>query len=188
VLRCSITDGRRLQSREAVLDAIARNLAGGVDWIQIREKDLSARELFDLVQCARALPNPAGTKIIVNTRVDVALAAGAAGAHLPSESPAPRRWRAVTPPDFLIGVSCHTLDEVRAAEQDGADYIFFGPVFAPLSKPSDLTPRGLDQLADAAHAVRIPILALGGITKDNASQCMSAGAAGIAAISLFQTC
>ena len=87
-----------------------------------------------------------------------------------------------------MGVSCHTLDEARAAEQDGADYIFFGPVFAPRSKPSDLPSRGLDQLAEVAHSVTIPILALGGITKDNASQCTSAGAAGIAAISLFQTC
>jgi thiamine-phosphate pyrophosphorylase len=188
VLRCHITDRRQLPSREALLDAIARNLAAGVEWIQIREKDLSARDLFDLVQCARALPNSAATKVLVNTRVDVALAAGAEGAHLPSGSPAPRHWRAITPLDFLIGVSCHTLEEARAAEHDGADYIFFGPVFAPRSKPSDLPPRGLDQLTQVAHSVGIPVLALGGITNENASQCISAGAAGIAAISLFQTC
>jgi thiamine-phosphate pyrophosphorylase len=188
VLRCYITDRRQLRSREALIEAIARNLAAGIDWIQIREKDLSARDLFDLVQRARALPNPAATKILVNTRVDVALAAGAAGVHLPGGSPPPRHWRAITPSDFLIGVSCHTLDEARAAEQEGADYIFFGPVFAPRSKSADLPPRGLDRLAEAAHAVRIPLLALGGITKENASQCTSAGAAGIAAISMFQTC
>ena len=188
MLRCYITDGRQLPSSEALLAAIARNLAAGVDWIQIREKDLSGRDLFDLVQCARALPNPTATKILVNTRVDVALAAGGAGAHLPSGSPPPRHWRAIAPPDFLIGVSCHTLEEARAAEQDGADYIFFGPVFAPRSKSSDLPPRGLDRLAEAAHAVGIPVLALGGITRENATQCTSAGAGGIAAISLFQTC
>jgi thiamine-phosphate pyrophosphorylase len=188
VLRCYITDRCQLPSREALLEAIARNLAAGIDWIQIREKDLSARDLFDLVQCARALPNPAATKILINTRVDVALAAGAAGAHLPSGSPPPSRWRAITPPDFLIGVSCHTLEEARAAEQDGADYTLFGPVFAPLSKSADLPPRGLVRLAEVARAVRIPVLALGGITRENASECTSAGAAGVAAISLFQTC
>jgi thiamine-phosphate pyrophosphorylase len=188
VLRCYITDRRRLPSREALLEAIASNVAAGVDWLQIREKDLSARDLFDLAQRVRALPNPAATKVLINTRVDVALAAGAAGAHLPSGSPPPRYWRAITPPDFLIGVSCHTLDEARAAEQDGADYIFFGPVFTPRSKPEDLPPRGLDRLAEAARAVTIPVLALGGITGENASQCASAGAAGVAAISLFQTC
>jgi thiamine-phosphate pyrophosphorylase len=188
VLRCYITDRRQLPSREALLENIARNLAAGLDWIQIREKDLSARDLFDLVRCAQALPNPAATKLLVNTRVDVALAAGAAGAHLPSGSPPPRRWRAIAPPDFLIGVSCHTLDEARAAEQDGADYIFFGPVFTPRSKSADLPPRGLDRLAEAARAVTIPVLALGGITRESASQCISAGAAGVAAISLFQTC
>ena len=188
MLRCYITDRRQLPSREALLEAIGRNLAAGIDWIQIREKDLSARDLFDLVQCAQALPNPAAAKILVNTRVDVALAAGAAGAHLPSGSPPPCRWRAIAPPNFLIGVSCHTLDEARAAEHDGAGYIFFGPVFTPRSKPADLPARGLDRLAEAAHAVGIPVLALGGITSENASQCISAGAAGVAAISLFQTC
>ena len=188
MLRCYITDGRQLRSREALLDTIVRNVAAGIDWIQIREKDLSACDLFDLVECARALPNAGATKILVNTRVDVALAGGAAGAHLPSGSPAPRRWRAITPPDFLIGVSCHSIDEARAAEQDGADYILFGPVFAPRSKPTDLPPCGLDRLAEAAHAVRIPVLALGGVTLENASQCTSAGASGVAAISLFQTC
>jgi len=188
VLRCYITDRRQLASREALLQSIARNLAAGIDWIQIREKDLSARDLFDLIQRAQALPNPAATKLLVNTRVDVALAAGAAGAHLPSGSPPPRHWRAIAPPDFLIGVSCHTLDEARAAEQDGAGYILFGPVFTPRSKPADLPPRGLDRLAEAARAVAIPVLALGGITNENASQCISAGAAGVAAISLFQTC
>ena len=93
-----------------------------------------------------------------------------------------------SPPGFLIGVSCHTLDEVRAAEEEGADYVVFGPVFAPRSKVTALAPRGIEALAEAARAVRIPVLALGGITRENAQDCMRAGAAGIAAISLFQSC
>ena len=188
MLRCYITDRRSLPSDNALLDAIARNLAAGIDWIQIREKDLSARELLVLVERARALPNPCGSKILVNTRVDVALAGGASGAHLPAASPAAKRWRALTPPGFLIGVSCHSANEVRAAQDDGADYAVVGPVFAPRSKTSDLPPLGLEGFARAARAVQIPVLALGGITAANAPDCINAGAAGIAAISLYQSC
>lgn len=177
MIRCCIT------ASPARLDVIARNLAAGVEWIQIRDKDLSARALFDLVSAALKLPNPHLSKLIVNTRADVALACGAAGVHLPSGSPAPRVWRR---PGFLVGVSCHSVEEVRKAEAEGADYTAFGPVFAPLSKSTGLPPKGLEELAQAAAAVRIPVLALGGITPENSAACISAGAAGIAGISLFQ--
>jgi thiamine-phosphate pyrophosphorylase len=188
VLRCYITDRHSLPAGVTHLDNIARSLAAGIEWIQIREKDLSARDLLDLTAQVLGLPNPYRSKILVNTRVDVALAAGAAGAHLPAGSPAPRIWRALTPPGFLIGVSCHTLDEVRAAEDQDADYAVFGPVFAPRSKASGLEPRGIEGLVQAVRAVRIPVLALGGITLTNAEDCVQAGAAGIAAISLYQSC
>ena len=187
MLRCYITDRRLAGSAAALLAAIARNLNAGVEWIQIREKDLGAQGLLALAQTALGLPNPHGTKILVNTRVDVALAAGAAGAHLPAGSPAAKVWRPLTPAGFLLGVSCHNVHDVRAAEQDGADYAVFGPVFVPRSKAADLPPRGLEQLGAAARAVRIPVLALGGITAENAQDCVNAGAAGIAAISLFQS-
>jgi thiamine-phosphate pyrophosphorylase len=177
-LRCSITD-RKLKSVESLL------LSGGVDWVQIRDKEMSARELMDLVRTVMAMPNPHGAKILVNTRVDVALAAGAAGVHLPARSIAPSEWRRITPPGFLIGVSCHTMEEVARAEKEGADYVFFGPVFSPLSKTSDLAPRGLEELCRVARAVKIPVLALGGITAENAADCVEAGAAGVAGISLF---
>ncbi|MGA3205413.1 MAG: thiamine phosphate synthase [Bryobacteraceae bacterium] len=178
-LRCSITD-RKLQSVESLL------LSGGVDWVQIRDKEMSARELMDLVRAVMALPNPHGAKILVNTRVDVALAAGAAGVHLPARSIAPSDWRRITPPGFLIGVSCHTMEEVSRAEKEGANYVFFGPIFSPRSKTSDLAPRGLDELCRVARAVKIPVLALGGITAENAADCVEAGAAGVAGISLFE--
>ena len=188
MLRCYITDLHSLPAGVALFDNIARNLTAGIEWIQIREKDLSARDLLDLAQQILGLPNPHGSKILVNTRIDVALAAGAAGAHLPAGSPAPSVWRVLTPPGFLIGVSCHTVDEVRVAQDQGADYAVFGPVFAPRSKATALEPRGIAGLAQAVRAVRIPVLALGGITATNAEDCAQAGAAGIAAISLYQSC
>jgi thiamine-phosphate pyrophosphorylase len=187
MLRCYITDRRTLPSGRTLLDSISSNLQGGADWIQIREKDLSARELYTLVQAAMALPNPRHVPILVNSRVDVALAAGAAGAHLPSNSPAPQSWRGLVPKGFLIGVSCHTKEEVQTADQQGADYVVFGPVFPPLSKGSDLAPRGLDGLAEAVAATNLPVLALGGVTNENAGLCTAAGAKGIAGISLFQS-
>lgn len=168
------------------MDAIARNLTSGPDWIQLREKDLYARELFDLVLRTLALPNPRSVKVLVNSRVDIALAAGAQGAHLPAGSPAPNTWRGIVPPDFLFGVSCHSVEEVRRAAEEGADYVVFGPVFAPLSKTADAPPRGLEELAKAAASVTIPVLALGGITPENTAPCIAAGAAGIAGVSLFQ--
>jgi len=168
------------------MESIARNLRDGVTWIQLREKDMSARELYDVAMAAKLLPNPHGTKFIVNTRTDVALAARADGVHLPSLSPEPRRWRGIVPAGFLIGVSCHTLEDVAAAANQGAAYALFGPIFAPLSKISPLEPRGLTGLAQAAQAVSIPLLALGGITKSNTPACIEAGASGVAGISLYQ--
>ena len=181
---CYITDRRSL--RDDLPRQIARSLEAGVDLIQIREKDLSSRELYELARDALSLKNPAGTRILLNERVDVALAAGVGGVHLPSNAVAPSRIRLLTPPDFLIGVSCHSMEEVRRAETEGAGYIVFGPIFPTVSKMKYGSPRGLSALRDAARAVTVPVLALGGVTLDNAGQCLDSGAAGIAGISLFQ--
>jgi thiamine-phosphate pyrophosphorylase len=186
MIRCYITDRHTLSQGRTLRETIGHNLASGPDWIQIREKDLSARKLFELVRSVVEMANPRSVKILVNTRVDVALAAGAAGAHLPAGSPPPSRWRNMVPAGFLIGVSCHNVPEVRIAEAEGADYVLFGPVFAPRSKGSDLAPRGLEALSDAARAVKTPVLALGGITALNAQACVEAGAKGVSGISLFQ--
>jgi thiamine-phosphate pyrophosphorylase len=185
-MRCYITDRLSLPPGETLLESIRRNLLSGPDWIQIREKDLSANELYEIVLAAMALPNPRGVKVLVNTRVDVALAAGADGAHLPAGSPSPSCWMPITPPGFLFGVSCHTIRELRQAEDGGATYALFGPVFAPLSKTSALAPRGLRGLTQAAKLCTIPVVALGGVTNANAPACLAAGAAGVAGISLFQ--
>ncbi|HTB14021.1 MAG TPA: thiamine phosphate synthase [Bryobacteraceae bacterium] len=158
------------------------SFVGMADWVQIRDKELAARELIAVVR--RAVH--AMGRVLVNSRVDVAIAAGAAGVHLPSGSIAASEWRAITPPGFLIGVSCHYFEEVAQAEEEGADYVLFGPVFAPLSKTSDLAPRGVEELRRVCGRVRIPVLALGGITWENSQSCVEAGAAGVAGITLFR--
>ena len=181
---CYITDRRGLTSD--LLSQIARALEAGVNQIQIREKDLSSRELYELSQKALSIENPSGARIVLNERTDVARAAGAAGVHLPSNSLAPSRIRRVTPKGFWIGASCHSLEEVRRAESEGADYVVFGPIFPTSSKMAYGAPQGLSALEKATRAVRIPVLALGGITLQNAGRCFDSGAAGIAGISLFQ--
>jgi len=172
-----------------LLESIARASAAGVDAIQIREKDLSGRALFELTQAA--LARASHSKILVNDRLDVALAAGAAGVHLGEESVAVAdvvglRAAGRAPAGFLIGRSCHSLQAALDAERAGAGYIFFGPVFATPSKAKFGPPQGAEALAAVCRAVHIPVVAIGGITLENAASCVAAGAAGIAAIRLFQ--
>jgi thiamine-phosphate pyrophosphorylase len=162
------------------IEVAQRAARAGVDLIQIRAKELSGRALTELVRGAVAA---AGNRVLVNTRTDVALAYGARGVHLPAGSMAPSTIRKISPNGFLIGVSCHTIDELQAAEREGADFAVFGPVFSSPTKP--VTPLGIDALRVAASSVRLPVYALGGVTEENAQMCMDAGAAGVAGISLF---
>lgn len=181
MIRYHITGGLPL---EAAAEAARRSAAAGVEMIQVREKHLSARELCRWTTAIMAAAR--GAKVLVNTRVDVALACGAAGVHLPGGAPPPGLWRGVVPAGFVFGVSCHTLEEVRRAERDGADFVVFAPVFEPLSKASAIPAQGLERLAEACRSVRIPVLALGGITWENAPLCVECGAAGVAGITLFR--
>ena len=171
--------------------------AAGVDWIQIREKDLSGRDSGLLTRealqrAAKSLAsNAAPTRILVNERLDVALSEGAGGVHLGENSlPLPEAKRLVKAQalsrHFLIGVSCHSLHVARSAASGGADYLFFGPIFATPSKAAYGPPQGLERLAEVCRAVSIPVLAIGGITVENAAACLRAGASGIAGIRLFQ--
>jgi thiamine-phosphate pyrophosphorylase len=154
--------------------------------IQIREKDLSARQLTEFVRAALAVAKPHGARVLVNDRLDVALAAGADGVHLRTNSLPVEIIRGfVNRAEFLVGVSTHSLTEARAAERGGANFIVCGPVFPTISKTSYGAPLGLERFADICQRVKIPVLALGGITLTNFAQPLARGAAGIAAISLF---
>jgi thiamine-phosphate pyrophosphorylase len=185
-----VTDRLALADPVALGAFIRRAAEAGVDWIQVREKDLDARPLAEVVRSALAETRETGAQILVNDRLDVALASGAAGVHL-AEASIPleivAEWRrAAGRKQFLIGVSCHSPDAGRAAERGGADYVFFGPVFATPSKAAFGPPQGIERLREVCGAVKIPVLAIGGITPENAGRCLEAGAAGIAAIRLFQ--
>jgi len=193
-LLCYVTDRNALAEPSLLTEQISRAIAAGIDWVQIREKDLSARELLEVARAAMKVAQGSATRIIVNDRLDVALAAGASGVHLGEASlpvaavAAWRRenaWAEVSPREFLIGASCHSLEAARAAEDDCADYVIFGPVFSTPSKEKFGAPQGIKLLVEASKAVRIPVLGIGGITEANARECFAAGAAGIAAIRMF---
>lgn len=148
--------------------------------VHVRNKQIDAGELLAMVRHYQAQ----GRTVLVNSRVDVALAAGAGGVHLPSDSIAPSRWRKLLPPGFLIGVSCHNRQDLERAQAEGADYAYLSPVFAPLSKPDERPPLGLDTFQRMTAGLTLPVLALGGITWAHQAECEAAGAAGIAGINL----
>lgn len=163
------------------LEVAAGASRDGVEMIQIRAKQLSARDLDALVRTVLRVARNAS--VLVNTRTDVALACGAHGVHLPAGSMSPETIRRIAPAGFLVGVSCHTLDELQAAEREGADFAVYGPVFPSVTK--SLSPIGIEAFREAVASVRLPVYALGGVTAENAPQCIQAGAAGVAGISLF---
>ncbi len=180
-------------STSALERKIRENISAGVDWIQIREKDLSARDLVELTRRAVhfARESPEACRIVVNDRADAAIVTRADGVHLGENSigiQEARRLVADKSPgeNFQIGVSCHSLQGVQGAVEGGADYVFFGPIFSTPSKAAFGEPQGLTHLQEVCRTVSVPVLAIGGITLENARSCLAAGAAGIAAIRLFQ--
>jgi thiamine-phosphate pyrophosphorylase len=197
---CYVTERRSLrvesgQTREtALIERIDRAAQAGVDWVQIREKDLPARTLADLARAAIRAFKGASTerdvRVVINDRFDVAWATGAGGVHAGETSLAIRvlveARRAARLKNFIVGASCHSFEESLKAAEAGADYVFFGPLFETPSKTRFGPPQGTAKLAQVCHAVSIPVIAIGGITLENASMCRESGAAGIAAIRLFQ--
>jgi thiamine-phosphate pyrophosphorylase len=188
-------DGKEQERR--LLDKIAECAAAGVDYIQLREKELRTGALEELANKAMSALRGSRTKLLINSRTDVALACGAHGVHLPSNDLPASEVRTIfsianrTPDNMagpIIGVSAHSAAEIAYAEAHGADFAIFAPVFA---KGSTANPEGLEQLRQVCSRVRttpstMPILALGGITLQNAHLCLQAGAQGIAGIRLFQ--
>jgi thiamine-phosphate pyrophosphorylase len=176
-----ITD--RKQTKVPLPEAVRLALQGGVRTIQLREKDLPIRELLALAQDMRSLTTEYSAKLFINDRVDVAIAVGADGVHLAHQSMPPEAVRRIVGDRMLIGVSTHTIEEAKAAEAGGADFITFGPVFLTPSKAAFGQPVGLECLKDAKKTVKIPLFGLGGIKSGNISQVIDSGADGIAMIS-----
>ena len=205
LLLCYVTDRHSLSALKGgdpidlLLEKIEDAITAGVDWVQIREKDLSAKDLAHVVEGALriAAKHSSGgnmTRILVNDRLDVAVTENAGGLHLGEKSLPVAEAKALLrtmkdldrKKNFLVGVSCHSKDAAQLAARCGADYIFFGPIFATPSKAAFGAPQGLERLAEVCRTIKIPVVAIGGVTQENAASCIAAGAAGIAAIRLFQ--
>jgi thiamine-phosphate pyrophosphorylase len=167
-----------------LISAGAEPFRADADFVQVREPGLEARALARAVRAWMAV---SGAEVLVNDRTDVALACGASGVHLRDRSISPARVRRIGPPGFVISVACHDGASVLRAASEGADYAVLAPIFAPLSKPASTSPLGLDALRSIALKAGIPVIALGGITAENASLCVEAGAVGVAGITMFRS-
>ncbi len=183
-----ITDRHQLSagSVTALKSAIARAMVWGVDFIQIREKDLTDRELLLLTQDAVKLCRGSGCKVLVNGRLDIAIAGGARGVHLPSTGLRVSDLAPHLPRDFIVGASAHSLREARRAAAAGAHYVLLGPVFPTPSKLRYGEAMGCDRFRRICSALPVPVFGLGGIEPANFRRVLEAGAAGIAGIRLFQ--
>ncbi len=187
-----VTDRRRYEAGSeqracrAIVTAARAAARAGVDLVQIRERGLEDASLLALAEGVRDALVGTNARVLVNDRVDVALAAAADGVHLPGSAVACGRIRAIVPGGFLVGRSIHSVDEALAAAADGGcDYLVFGTVFESRTKPEGHAAAGLDALADVCAAVSLPVLAIGGMTAERVPGIVRAGAAGLAAIGLF---
>ncbi len=176
-----VTDRSQTQARplEAVVEAA---LQGGARAIQLREKDLSARALYELAERLLPIAHSRGAALLVNDRIDLAMVLPFDGVHLARTSFPPAEARALLGTGRLIGVSCHTVEEAIEAKE-GADFIVLGPLFQTPSKAAYGSPAGLERLREVRRQVRLPILGIGGITASNAAEVIGAGADGVASIS-----
>ena len=188
---CLVTDRRRLCSETVAFEAARRRLVdqakwavtSNVDLIQVRERDLETADLARLVSDLLRVSRGSGTRVVVNDRLDVALACGADGVHLRHDSVRAETVRTIAPAGFLVGRSVHDLAEAEGAGP--VDYLIAGTVFPTPSKPAATPILGLDGLADVVQAVAVPVLAIGGITRERLDEVAATGAAGAAGIGLF---
>jgi thiamine-phosphate pyrophosphorylase len=183
-----ITSGRTTtQITPDVLRFLQAVVSAQLPLVQIREKSLPARVLYKLTARAVEITRGSQTRVLVNDRVDIALAAGADGVHLAARSLPAEVVREICGPEFVIGVSTHSLAEARAARTAGADFVVFGPIFDTESKRAFGEPQGLDKLREVTSELgEFPVIAIGGITRENSASCLAAGASGFAAIRMFE--
>ncbi|MGH9902998.1 MAG: thiamine phosphate synthase, partial [Pyrinomonadaceae bacterium] len=190
---CLITSGETTRKTtpaadefRALLSLVRSAVAARVTLVQLREKNLRPRTLYELAARAAEITRESGTRLLVNDRADIARAAGADGVHLAAGSLEASVVRRAFGDDFMIGVSTHSLAEARGARDGGADFAVFGPVFDTPSKRAYGPPLGLEKLAEAARALApFPVVALGGVARENFRDVLRAGARGVAAIRLF---
>jgi thiamine-phosphate pyrophosphorylase len=177
-----VTD-RPLARGRSLLGIVRAALAGGVTVVQLREKACSTREMIEMAQEILAIIRPLGVPLIIDDRVDVALAAGADGVHVGQDDMPARLARRLIGPDRVLGVTAATPEEARQAVADGADYIGCNAVFATPTKSDTGAPAGVEGFRKLAHAVAVPVIAIGGIKAGNAGELIRAGAAGVAVVS-----
>lgn len=177
-----ITD-RNQSGGMRLIDVVEEALKGGVRGVQLREKDLSSRELYELAYDMRKLTTNYGAKLMINDRVDIALAVDADGVHLGLNSMPIHRVRKLLGNNKLIGLSCHNQVNALMAQENGADFITFGPVYYTPSKANYGLPVGIEKLDTVTHMLKIPVFALGGINQENIHEVVAAGTAGISLVS-----
>lgn len=185
---CFITDRRRLGAawQSALVERVAEAARDGVHLVQVRERDLDGGPLTQLVAACMSAVRGTRTRVVVNDRLDVALAAGAHGVHLRGNSFSASRARLLAPRPFLVGRSVHSVADVRECSDRALDYLIFGTVFETDSKPGQ-SAAGVAALTAVASATSLPVLAVGGITPQRIAAVMAAGGSGAAGISMFDT-
>lgn len=176
-----VTD-RSLSRGRSLVEVVAEAVAGGVTCVQLREKSCSTREFLDEALQLKALLQPLGLPLIINDRVDIALAVGADGVHLGQSDMPISHARRLLGPDCLIGISAESVADAITAEQQGADYIGISPVFSTPTKTDTAPALGLEGIRQIREQVRIPLVGIGGISAANARQVIAAGADGIAVV------
>jgi thiamine-phosphate pyrophosphorylase len=186
-LICLVTDRRRVvpAGTDGLLRLVGRAAAAGVDIVHVREPGLDDRQLAGLVRAAVDAVAATPARVVVNDRLDIALAARAHGVHLRADSISAERVRQLAPPGFLVGRSVHTLPDAVAAAGSGVDYLVAGTVYPTASKSGKWPLLGVSGLRELAHAVDVPVLAIGGVVADKVGDLAASGAAGLAAIGLF---
>lgn len=177
-----ITDRHRTAGR-SLPNVLQSALDGGVRMIQLREKDLPGKALFELASEVREMTKCYGAQLIINDRIDVALAVEADGVHLPADSFSPGEARRIIGEGKTIGVSTHSIEEATIAEREGTDFITFSPVFFTPSKALYGEPQGLERLREVCKNIDIPVYALGGVGADNIKEVKNAGTYGAAVVS-----